>query len=282
MSNYVEISDIDNFPAGYTEALKQNNIDVVESIIERVTKDVFYAKSFDVVLNGNGKNEINLRLHPNILSITEVRLSDVLLEPSLYSFDKYSVFRAALAVAQCKAINSITLAGTNPVSVSVTNHGFVTGELARLVSVQGITPKLDGEYVVTRIDNNNFTLNGTNSSNYTGTFTSGTACFATLAELHYLSDETQDGIFPRGTRNIKIIGTCGWSSCPAAIKKAAIILCKHENDNSLYTAYSGMASESLGDYSYTKGEGEKFLTGIIEADRLIRNYIRKKPIIGAV
>jgi len=280
--NYISDTDIDNWASGVTDAVQLTTIQIVETLIEQLTHDYFYAKDFSLVFNGNGKNQLFLGLIPNILSVTEIKLSEVALSTSLFSFDEDSVFRAALATAQCKAIEGVTLSGTDPISINITGHGFITGETARLISMVGISPSLDGEYGVTKVDVDNFTLNGTDSSDYSGSFTSGTACFATLAELHYLTDETPDGYFPKGTKNVKITGTYGWASCPAAIKQAAIILCRFENDATLYTGYSEFESERLGDYSYKRPSGQKYLTGILEADRLLKNYIRKKPIMGAV
>lgn len=88
-------------------------------------------------------------------------------------------------------------------------------------------------------------------------------------------------LFPKGMGNIKITGTYGWTACPAAIKQAAIMLCRYENDETLCTKYDDLVSDKLGDMSQSRGQ-KKFLTGIQEADKLIRNYIRKKPMMGAV
>lgn len=92
--------------------------------------------------------------------------------------------------------------------------------------------------------------------------------------------KTKRGLFPEGTNNIKITGTYGWASCPPAIKRAAIILCRYENDETLYTSYDDVVSDKLDDAAYSRGN-KKFLTGIHEADKLIRNYIRRKPMLGA-
>lgn len=279
--NYIVESDIDNFPSGYTEAQKQSRIDIIENMIEQITKDYFYAKTFTQVLDGNGKNRLFLGFIPDVLSITEIQISGVVMSSSLYAFDEDSVFQAALTTAQCKAIGNITLSGTDAVSVNLTAHGFVSGETVRLVLVVGISSSLDGEYVVTKTDDDNFTLNGTNSSDYSGSFTSGTACFATLAELHYLTG-AELGIFVKGLKNIQVTGTYGWSSCPEAIKQTAIILCRFENDGTLYTTYSEFESERLGDYSYKRPANQKYLTGVLQADRLLKNYIRKKVGLHAI
>lgn len=93
--------------------------------------------------------------------------------------------------------------------------------------------------------------------------------------------ERKHGLFPPGMNNIKITGTYGWSACPAAIKQAAVILCRYENDETLYTAYDDVVSDKLADAGYSRGT-KKFLTGIHEADRLLRSYIRHKPLLGAI
>ncbi len=102
---------------------------------------------------------------------------------------------------------------------------------------------------------------------------------ADTAESYYRSSRKK-GMFPRGNGNIKITGTFGWSSCPIAIKKAAIVLCRFENDNTLYTSYDDLSSEKIGEQQWVRGVAKKYLTGIQEADRLIHKYIRNKPVFG--
>jgi len=278
--NYITNLDIDNFPDDMSNAEKKALIDRVENLVERITHDYFYPKDFSITLDGNGKSRLSLGLTPDILSISSVKINDVILAPCFYAYDKNSIFRTATTTGQCKEIENITLSGTEPILLTITAHGFISGEEIRLISVKGITPSLDGTYIVTVIDNDNLTLNGTDSSNYTGTFESGIACFASLAEFHYQGLTTK-GLFPVGIQNIAIEGKYGWTTCPEAIKQACIILCRASNDKSLYTRYADVDSEKLGDYSYSRGD-RKFLTGILEADSLIRPYIRKKPILGAV
>ena len=86
-------------------------------------------------------------------------------------------------------------------------------------------------------------------------------------------------LFPKGMGNVKVTGTYGWSACPVAIKQAVIILCRYENDETLYTKYDDLVSDKLGDMTQNRGQ-KKFLTGLMEADRLIREYIRKRPMMG--
>lgn len=87
-----------------------------------------------------------------------------------------------------------------------------------------------------------------------------------------------DVLFPKGVKNITIIGTCGYATTPESIKRAAIILCENENDASLYSHYiSGSESEG----SYSVSHKRDILTGILEADELLDNYIRRKPMMFA-
>jgi len=105
-----------------------------------------------------------------------------------------------------------------------------------------------------------------------------------VAELHFRL-RYKRCLFPEGTQNIKITGTYGHSSVPARVKEAAIILCKAENDSTLYKKFdTRLKSEKLGDYAYTLADSSssKSLTGILEADELLKDYIKNKPGLGAV
>jgi hypothetical protein len=103
-------------------------------------------------------------------------------------------------------------------------------------------------------------------------------------ELYYKLGESIDrGIFPRGYNNIWVKGTMGESAIPEAIKQAAVVLAKWENDPTLYS-YAGLKkSEKIGDYAYTNlaTSEEDILTGIAEADFYLRLYLKRKAIIMA-
>jgi len=187
--------------SGSSETKRQEVIDIVEHLIESVTKDYFYEKDFVIYRDGNGKDKLYLGLTANILSVSEVLLFGVELSSSWYTFDDDSIYLDPAAA---------------------------TGDEL---------PEL-------------------------------------LLRMRY-----ETNLFPKGTGNVKVTGTYGWSSCPAAIKRAAVILCRYENDETLYTKYDDFVSEKLGDMAQSRGD-KKYLTGIQEADRILRNYIRKKPMFG--
>jgi len=87
-------------------------------------------------------------------------------------------------------------------------------------------------------------------------------------------------LFPRGRYNIEVAGTYGKLETPYGVMEAAKILARAENDSTLYTQYSDFQQLKLGDYSFKRDK--KVLTGIVEADRWLRPYIRKKTKMGAV
>jgi len=108
-----------------------------------------------------------------------------------------------------------------------------------------------------------------------GILTSGIAAIAA---------DITEGLFPRGYNNIWVIGTMGESiAVPEAIKQAAVILAKWENDPTLYTYMGLKKSEKIGDYAYTNIAGTEadILTGIMEADMFLRLYVKRKPIVLA-
>lgn len=193
--------------SGSSTVERQEVIDRAEQLIERTTKDYFYAKAFAMYFDGNANDKLFLMLRPDILTVTEILISGVALDTSWWTYNTDSVYLDPEAA---------------------------TGDEL---------PEL-------------------------------------LLRLKY-----KRRIFPRGMGNIKITGTYGWTACPVTIKRAAIILCRYENDDTLYDTHdSNLKSEKLGDYSYTLSDtaSAKDSTGIDEVDKLLKNYIRKKPIIGVV
>ena len=117
--------------------------------------------------------------------------------------DKHCRFR--YETAECaysrKTVADVTLSGSNPVSVEVTAHGFATGDSIRLAGIAGITPDMAASYTITKTDADNFTLDSTDSSDYSGAYTSGgTAgyadCSRTLAACRDRENEDRFGNCP--------------------------------------------------------------------------------------
>lgn len=92
MGNYINPDDIDNWPTGTTDAEKAAIIEKMEKRVEKITDTHFYPKNFDLRQNGNNANRLFLHLEAPILSVTEVRVCDVLMDPMWYAYDDYSIY----------------------------------------------------------------------------------------------------------------------------------------------------------------------------------------------
>ena len=73
-----------------------------------------------------------------------------------------------------------TATQTNPVQITSTAHGFETGDKVAIFDVVGMPQINDTLFTVTRVDANNFTLDGEDGTGYTA-YTSGGTAHATLA-----------------------------------------------------------------------------------------------------
>ncbi len=96
-----------------------------------------------------------------------------------FPLDKYLALhcRHSFETRECnytrKTVAAVTLAGSQPVSIEVTGHNFDTGASIRHADLAGITPTLTDTHIITVVDANNYTLNGTVSSDYSGGYSSG-------------------------------------------------------------------------------------------------------------
>ena len=75
---------------------------------------------------------------------------------------QFGVPRQADTVRGVRALPGKPITGANnanPLRITCTNHGFITGDQVVISGVQGNT-SADGSWVITRVDANNFTLNG--------------------------------------------------------------------------------------------------------------------------
>lgn len=209
--DYISDTDVDNWSIGSGDDEYKAVIDKVEQLIDKVCKTHFGSKSFDIKLNGNGKNRLFIPLQDDIIGVDHVYISCIELPPSWYDHDKSSIYLA-------------------PCQSGYGESGFP------------------------------------------------------WAELHYrLGEAADEGIFPRGYNNVWVQGRHGEGELPEAIKQAATILAKWENDPTLYTYFGLKKSERIGDYSYTSVTTDEadVLTGVMEADMFLRLYVKRKPMVMA-
>jgi len=93
MSNYIQKTDIDNWPAGLSDEAKQARIDRAEADVERITRDVFYEKDLDLKASGNGKDKLFLPLRLRVLDVSSIFIDGEALPAGSWAFNEYSVWR---------------------------------------------------------------------------------------------------------------------------------------------------------------------------------------------
>ena len=96
----------------------------------------------------------------------------------------------------------------NPAQVTSPNHGLSTGDIVYIYGVQGMI-EIDGQYTITYVDENNFTLDGIDSTAYTA-YSSGGQLF----ENEYYRTKTWKRIIAGGIgfqHRIKISSTGTYS-----------------------------------------------------------------------
>jgi phage-related protein len=86
--------------------------------------------------------------------------------------------------AECQyvrqSVTAVTLAASDPVIITVPGHGFATDDVIRLAAINGITPSLAGNWIATYASEDTFSLQDSDSSNYSGSYSGGgTAGYAT-------------------------------------------------------------------------------------------------------
>lgn len=116
-------------------------------------------------------------------------------------------------VATTKAISGATQA--NPVALTITDHGFTTGEVVQIASVGGMTQINDKLFAVTVIDANTVTLDGCNGTAF-GAYTSGGT--ATVGRFHAAAPTTRMRDFTAGDS----LATDHWGATGVAAMMAPI------------------------------------------------------------
>lgn len=87
--------------------------------------------------------------------------------------------RGIKAPPPVKAITSVTKLSSSPIKITVTNHGFSTNDKVFIANVLGAT-QANGGWTITKVDANNFTLNGTSSTSMSS-YTSGGTVYSFTA-----------------------------------------------------------------------------------------------------
>ncbi len=100
----------------------------------------------------------------------------------------YKINPGMTSIGTVKAISAATK--TNPVQITVTGHGRITGDVAVIDGVVGMTQINSRAFTVTVVDANNLTLDGVDGTGF-GTYTSGGTLYnATFYALKPTADIT--------------------------------------------------------------------------------------------
>jgi len=274
IGNYVHEDDVGNWPGDYGDPEQQEVIDRIEQLVEKITGDYFYPKDFDIYLDGNGKSRIFLGFKPDILSISSIEVSGVTLGTSWYTHDEDSVYldSESLSSDSLLEIEATVLFPRGRGNIHIVGtKGWPDGKLD-IDSVSGIFQV--GE-----------TISAPAPPDGSGATATVKEVYPTYLKIinrsatNFEDNEQITGATSGATADVNnLYGAV--NDPPRAIKKACIILCRYDNDNTLYTKYA-FDSEHLGDWSYGRG-GKKYLTGVVEADSRIEPFIKRKPLIGVV
>lgn len=90
-----------------------------------------------------------------------------------------------------------------------------------------------------------------------------------------LKEWGENVLFPRGMKNVRIVGTRGWSSCPREIRQAASMMVMDRFDETLYDHWREGQFGIGGDVSYNNPK--RILTGIMAVDRILDRNTRRRP-----
>jgi len=272
IGNYVHEEDVDNWPGDYGDTEQQEVIDRIEELVEKITGDYFYPKDFDIYLDGNGKSRLFLSFKPDILSISSIEVSGVSLGTSWYTHDEDSVYLDSELPSDGLLEEETVLFPRGRGNIHIIGTmGWPDGKLD-IDNVVGIFQV--GE-----------TISAPAPPDGSGATAIVKEVYPTYLKIinrsatNFEEDEEITGGTSGATADVNNVAGAV-NDPPRAIKKACIILCRYDNDSTLYTPYA-FDSEHLGDWTYGRG-GKKYLTGVVQADSRIEPFIKRKPLIGVV
>jgi hypothetical protein len=287
---YITQNDVDNWKNDTTQEEMQEIIDMVEQTIERITGDFFYIKTFHKFYDGNGKKAILPLMNSKILSINKLSISDSEIDTTDITATNSSGSSGSLTINLTQSDITADYYKNNYLGLyddsETENYYWATRIISNTATSSGVVEYTLANALPTTV------ATGDVVSLITNWDWDSDSIFRdrpiTLSEPGVDPEPWEFGhysTFPYGARNIEVWGTMGHRSCPLNIKKSCIILCKAENDETLYSRQGyGMKSERLGDYAYIRDSSQKSnktLTGIAEADQKLKSYIRRKPKLGA-
>ena len=123
---------------------------------------------------------------------------------------KDETFEESLAGINATGLTTISATAANPINVNITAHGLLTGDEVEITGFTEMTEVNNRRFVATKVDANNFTLNGEDGSGYAAETTGGAnTCYATF-------DGAGTAAAPTGTTIPD--NTITWAAVTGAIK----------------------------------------------------------------
>lgn len=273
--NYIDDSDVDNWASGATTAEKLEVIERMEAEIERVTRDLFYEAPFDVTKDGPGSDTMPLHLRGRILSVSAIYYLGVVMNASTYSFSANSLHQSSLGVNSDDFLRYEESRRLRSGRGNFFPEGL--GNL-EIVGTMGWPQKLIYDNLSGTFRVGETITGATNSYAALVKKVTPTALWIAGKTGQFEDNEEIEGGTSEATADVN--GSGAADDPPNGIKQAAIILARHDNDKTLYTLYSE-GSESAGD-GFSFSNSRRPLTGIREADQILRNFVRKVPRMAVV
>ncbi len=273
--NYISEGDVSNWPAGITDENKLDVMERAEEELERVTKDIFYEKPFDIFRDGTGDDFMSLGIRGRIMSVSAIYIQGVTMNAVSYSHSANVIHRSATGIESDDYLKYLRNRRRRFGDVGLFPSGL--GNL-EIVGTTGWPEKLAYDTLVGTFRARETVTGGTNSYTAKIQRVTPTALWITGKTGQYADDEVLTG----GTSGATAAANSANGAItdpPNAIKQAAIILARFDNDPTLYTRYEE-GSESIAGASYSNPR--RILTGIREVDRIIARYVRKIPRMAAI
>lgn len=263
--NYISESDVTNFDAE-SDIVKQDIIDRIEAMVEQIAHDYFYPKTFDIRINGNGKNRLFFSFRQKIIHIGTLEISDISVASSQWSHDENSIYLSSLATDLFGSEYDVT-----ELFPKGNNNIHLIGEL-------GWPEKLDINTIVGTYEvGETITGGGSGATAIVKEVASTYLKIVGRSSTNFSNGEQVLGGDSGATANVNN-ASGAINDPPKAIKRTCAILAEREVDPTLYTGYSNLKSEKLGDYSYSR-DG-KYQSGVLEADRYLIPYINKRIVLS--
>jgi len=280
----IEAKLVDSWPSGFTAGEKEEKILKAERLVEKLTKDYFYPKNFILIMNGNDKNRMYLPVRPRILSINQLSINTEYISTTDLTGSNIEGTKGNYTIEL--HINTVLNAFRDSY-ISIYDYSKTEDRYWGCKILSNTLTDGNGKSVFTLEEAIPETLaNEDTVSIITNWRYDEDSVFSPLVGeikepgvlIEPINLYVRDKMFVKGENNIKIIGSYGYYNCPQAIMDACVILVQYDMEPERYETYNFRSESLSGAYSYDRGE-EKMLSGIVEADQLLRNYINKRLVL---